>query len=373
MAIDTRSAPQRTTSLRTASLLPRAALLLLAAALVAGCSAPAAAPLPEAEPAAVPTSLAATGPAVGPDLNATTAAPPRLVEGEWWRIRFQGDFYEPQDVLRVVANATADGYIFGMPHEGWLKEAIVYHAPAFGDVAPDLSYEVHNERLVPLRFPLVAGDTWETKFAATPMVATVESADEHVAEIVLRPPPSDPTPTDTAMGLLAPADFDGAIRFTYDARMHEVVRMESAIGTWEVVEHGYEFRGWVSVPDGAHTAIDYGVFGPQTDNPLPTRAVEVDGSFNRMTVLHVVAAVSPGLFRVTSTAPDGQSFATELLGAPGFKMAIFEVANPGGTWQQEDLGVGAGATYTMGIAYQQYDILVPDGARRPTHGHEVVR
>src|SRR5687767_10344328 len=33
-----------------------------------------------------------TGPAVGPDLNATTAALPRLVEGEWWRIKYTSDF-----------------------------------------------------------------------------------------------------------------------------------------------------------------------------------------------------------------------------------------------------------------------------------------
>jgi hypothetical protein len=66
-------------------------------------------------------------------------------------------------------------------------------------------------------------------------------------------------------------------------------------------------------------------------------------------------------------------FVTEVIGAAGFGFGIHEVANPGGDWLQEDLAVGAGGTYTMGIAYQQYDILVPEGDRRPTHGHEVVR
>ncbi|HUR26012.1 MAG TPA: hypothetical protein VM327_08390 [Candidatus Thermoplasmatota archaeon] len=349
------------------------ALAILAVAVLAGCASPAAAPPAEPVPANVPTSLAATGPAVGPDLGATTAAAPRLVAGEWWRIRFSGDLYEPE-VLRVVANVSEDGYVFGMPHEGWLKEAIVYHAPAFGDVGLDLSYAVHNEIFEPLRFPLVAGATWETVFAATPMTATVEQADESTATIRYDPPTSaDPDPMAVALGLLMPAGDLGTMRLTYDARVHEIVRMESGIGSWEVVQHGYEFRGWVSVPTGAHTAIDYGTFGPDAANPLPTRTVHVDESFNRITLLHAVFALTPGVYRLTSTAPDGESFVTEVVGESGIHFGIYEVANPGGDWQQEDVAVGAGGTYTMGIAYQQYDILVPSGEQRPTHGHEVVR
>jgi hypothetical protein len=355
-------------------LLVPALSLLAVVGLLAGCAAPAEPPPSEPAPANVPTSLAETGPAVGPDLGATTAAPPRLVEGEWWRIRFSGDLYAPPEVLRVVANASADGYVFGMPHEGWLKEAIVYHAPAFGDVGLDLSYAVHNERFEPLRFPLVAGATWQTVFAASPMTATVEQADEFTATVRYDPPASSGVdPTATAIGLLMPTGELGSMRLTYDARMHEIVRMESGIGSWEVVEHGYEFRGWVSVPTGAHTAIDYGTFGPDASNPLPMRTVHVDASFNRITLLQAVFALTPGVYRVTSTAPDGQSFVTEVVGASGIHFGIHEVGNPGGDWQQEDVAVGAGGTYTMGIAYQQYDILVPSGERRPTHGHEVVR
>lgn len=352
----------------------RALFAVLALALLAGCAQPAD-PAP-AEPAAVDlaTSVIETGPAVGPDLAATTAEAPRLVEGEWWRIRFDGAIYASEPLLRVVANATEDGYVFGMPHEAWMKEAIVYHAPAFGDVGTDLSYAVHNERFEPLRFPLVEGATWTTVFAATPMTATVEQADEWTATIRFDPPATDdPDPMGTVMGVLLPLGDMGTMRLTYDARIHEIVRMESALGSWEVVEHGYEFRGWVSVPTGAHTAIDYGTFGPDTANPLPTRTVHVDESFNRITLLHAVFAVSPGVYRLTSTSPDGETFVTEVVGEAAFRFGIHEVGNPGGDWIQEDLAVGAGGTYTMGIAYQQYDILVPEGDRRPTHGHEVVR
>ena len=354
----------------------RAALVLLALTVLAGCSDPAPAPAPAVEEPLPPLSLLETGPAVGPDLNATTQAPPRLVEGEWWRIRFGSEFYAAQgvDVYRVVANVSEDGYVFGMPHEGWLKEAISYHAPAFGDVALDLSYNTHNERFAPLRFPLAVGDTWETTFATSPLIATVEAADDYTAEVVFRAPPPDPSPTDPATDLVGLTGGDGEfMRLTYDARVHEVVRMESFIGAWEVVEHGYDFEGWVSVPRGEHTAIDYGVFVADQGNPPPMRSVEVAEGFNRMTVMHFVASLSPGLFRLTSTAPDGQEFVTELSGPPGSATAFFEVTDPAGVWAQEDLLVGAGATYTMGIAYEQYDILVPDGASRPSHGHDVTR
>lgn len=316
-----------------------------------------------------------TGPAVGPDLDATTAAAPRLVEGEWWRIKFSSGFYDDvNEVVRVVANVTGDGYIFGMPHEGWFKEAIAYHAPAFGDVGLDLSYATHNVVFQPVRFPITAGDTWETHFAASPMTATVESADDATAVIRLDPPPStDPTAPVMSLAGLAPS---GTMRLTYDARQHEVVKMESFIGTWEVVEHGYDFEGWVTVPRGEHTAIDYGTFwAAEGEQPVTTREVEVEGGFNRLTMMHLIAPVSPGTFHVRSTTPGGEEFLTEVMATTSddFVVRFYEATDPDGTWIQEDSAIGAAATYSMGIAYHQYDIHLPDQARRTDHSHAVIR
>lgn len=350
-----------------------AATVAMLASLLSGCTSP----TPVEEPIladTVPTSLIATGPAVPPDLNATTAAAPRLIEGEWWRMKVNTGLGDTTDLLRVVANVSADGYIFGMPHEAWVKEAISNHAPAFGNVGLDLSYDTHNDLFTPFRFPLVAGDTWETTFVTQPVIAKVESADERTAVVTYEAPEQEPDPTNpmsvffTVMGGLPP------MKITYDASIHEAIKMESGGAVqWEVVEHGYEFRGWVSVPDGLHTAIDYGVITPDPSNPLPTRTVHVDDSFNRITVLHYVVALTPGVFRLTSTTPEGEAFTTEVVGVPGESFQVFEVSAPGGDWTQENVNGGGGVTYTMGIAYQQYDILVPQGDRRPTHGHEVVR
>lgn len=316
-----------------------------------------------------------TGPAVGPDLNATTQAPPRLVEGEWWRIRFRADFASAAGVtefVRVLANATEEGYIFGMPHEGWYKEAIAYHAPAFGDVALNLSYRTHNVWFEPVRFPLQKDQTWITHFAASEMKATVEQADEHTATIrfdpTRKPEPTDPV-TDR-LGLTG----GGTMRAYYDARVHEIVKMESFIGVWEVVEHGYGFEGWVTVPRGEHTAIDYGTFGPAAPGqPLFTRTVNVEGGFNRLTMMHAIFAVSPGQYRVVSVTPDKKEFRTEITGTQTLALKFYEATNPDGKWNQEDFAAGVGGTYSMGIAYHQFDIRLPDQQRRADHSHPVVR
>ncbi|MEK6975676.1 MAG: hypothetical protein AABY18_04955 [Candidatus Thermoplasmatota archaeon] len=360
----------------------RPALLLVALLAFAGCADP------PTDDGSVPDVLidengpdttftdVVTGPAAGPDLNATTAAAPRLVEGEWWRIEFSSGFYDGvNDVVRVVANATAEGYIFGMPHEGWFKEAIAYHAPAFGDVERNLSYATHNVVFEPVRFPLTAGATWDTFFAASPMTATVESADEFTATIRLDAPPSDDptTPVTDLMGLTGGA----GMVLKYDARQHEVVEMQSGIGTWKVIEHGYGFQGWVTVPRGEHTAIDYGTFWALTpDQPITTRDIEVSGGFNRLTMMHLIAPLAPGSFHIKSTTPSGEEFLTEAMpveAQPKLVLRFYEATDPDGTWTQEDSVAGVAATYSMGIAYHQFDIHLPDQARRSDHNHAVIR
>lgn len=315
-----------------------------------------------------------TGPAVGPDLNATTAAPPRLVPGEWWRVRFEAYLAgETVEVVRVVAHADEDGYIVGMPHEGWLKEAISFHAPAFGDVNPDLSYNTHNQRFEPVRFPMATGDTWETSFAMTPLLAEVVQADEQTATIRFTPT-QEPQPTDPAFALLGFAG-GGAMELVYDARQHEIVRMVSGFGTWEVVEHGYGYEGWVTVPRGEDTVIDYGTFGPASADHGPVaQELTVDGGFNRLTMMHFVGSADgvPGTFRVRDVDPAGTEFLTEMTGT-GYTIRFYESNQPDGTWTVEDLNGGVGFTYSMGIAYHQYDIHLPSGNRRSDHSHGVIR
>lgn len=357
--------------------------LLACALLLAGCAQPADNP-PAATTLPVvivddrpDTSFGdvATGPTAGPDLAATTAEAPRLVRGEWWKIRFDSQFFVGKpEMVRVVADATSDGYVFGMPHEGWFKEAIAYHAPAFGDVGLDLSYETHNQRFEPVKFPLVEGATWKTIFATTEYTATVERADATTATIRFDPKPSEPQPTDAAFAALSPFGATGIMRVEYDARQHEVVKLVSDIGQWQVVDHGYDFQGWVTVPRAIHTAIDYGQFLPATPGePAVKRTKMVEGGYNRLTIVHGIFALGPGAYRITSTSPNGTAFVTEHVGGQSFTLKFYEASSPDGEWQLEDVVGGPGATYTMGMAYHQYDVRLPDGVIRTDHSHPVIR
>ena len=362
----------------------RFAVALLMAALLAGCAAD-----PEADDA--PSLIidadrpdttytdVETGPAVEPDWNATTAEAPVLVPGEWWRIRY--DITAPGledtlvEVVRVVADVTEDGYLVGMPHAGWLKEAISFHAPAFGDVGPDLSYDTHNQRFEPVQFPLTAGSSWDTVLAAQPFVAEVTAADEHTATIEFTSVNPDGSAADPVLVALGIAPGDSTMTLTYDARQHEVVRMESPLGTWEVVEHGYGFEGWVTIPRGQDTAIDYGTFLAASESHTPLeRTLEVPEDFNRMTMMHFVGTLNeaPAHMQARDVTPQGEEHVTEMTDS-GYRLSFYEVRDPGGTWTVQDTVIGAGFTYHMGIAYFQYDIHLPDGARRADHGHEVIR
>ena len=359
--------------------------LALVALVLAGCATPTG-----EEPSSTPTppplvvdgsrpdptfADVVVGPAAAPDLDATTQAAPRLVAGEWWRIRFTSSFFdETPEFLRVVAEVTPEGYVIGMPHEGWFKEAIAFHSPAFGDVGLDLSYALHNVPFEPVRFPLVEGATWTTTFGTGEFTATVESADEHVAAVRFDPVPSDPQPTDTVFAALVPFASGGSMRLVYDARQHEVVSFESMIGKWEVVEHGYGFEGWVTVPRGLHTAIDHGQFLAATPGqPVVSRSITIDGGYNRLTLMHGIYALAPGAYRIRDVSPNGTEYVTEIIGGEGFTVRFHEAADPDGTWTAEDLVGGAGGTYTMGMAYHQYDIHLPEGAKRSDHSHPVVR
>lgn len=356
--------------------------LVLACLLLAGC-AESTEPEPEGDGILIDenrpdTSYGAvsTGPAVAPDLNATTAEAPRLIPGEWWRIQYENVLNEDVvEVVRVVADVDEAGYVVGMPHEGWLKEAISFHAPSFGDVNFDLSYNTHNQLFTPLQFPITLGDSWLTHMAAMPYEATVTQVDDHTATIEMVSVNSNPTPADPVLVALGILPGDTIMTLHYDARQHEIVSMESAIGTWRVVEHGYDYQGWVTIPRGEDTAIDYGVFGPVSDAHTPLeRTLTVADDFNRMTMMHFVGTANdaPGHMQARDVAPDGTEHITEFTGA-GFHLQFYEIKDPGGTWTVQDTVAGAGFTYHMGIAYFQYDIHLPDGGRRADHSHSVIR
>ncbi len=321
-----------------------------------------------------------TGPVASPDAEATLDAPPRLVAGEWWRIRFESPFTgETVEFVRVVAAVDGESYVVGMPHEGWYKEAVVYHAPGFGDVNADLSYLTHNVLFTPLQFPLTADATWTTQFSGGP---------EMTARVTTDPVAKTATVTFTSSGgggfFGLPVGGNGGgdqtvLELVYDATIHEVREFRHQTLVYEVIEHGYGFEGWITIPRGEDMAFFHGRIGPALDldgNPAPpTDAVELSGGFNRVTFIHVLGGVTPapGAYREVAKAPDGTEYVTEAVPGGPVQLAFHEATNPDGAWELTHVVGGAGIGFMEGIAYHQYDVRLPDGAKRSDHSHAVIR
>lgn len=366
----------------------RAPVLLVLAAVLAGCA------QPQAEPASAGNASidvavgerpettfgnVTTGPAAPPDLNATLDRAPRWVPGEWWRIRFTSPLTGlEEEFVRVVAAVEGDQYLVGMPHEGWYKEVMVVHAPGFGEVrAEDLSWHTHDNEFQPLRFPLTDDATWTTSFSGGP---------ELTATVV-----TDPAQRTAEIAFSAP-NGNTPLRVVYDAKAHEIVRFEHPILTYEVLEHGYDFRGWVTIPRAEDLVFFHGralgvnAFGapPPAPSPNPRETVEIAGGYNRMSFFQAVGGGLPGplgavptpasgAYRAYAKGPDGTEFVTEAVPGGPLAFAFFESAGPDGAWELEHVAAGPGVAFIEGIAYHQYDIRLPDAARRSDHAHAVVR
>jgi len=323
------------------------------------------------------------GEAAAPDANATLAAPPQLQVGEWWTISMESPLDgRTATYTRVMAEISDEGYVFGMPHEGWYKEAVVYHVPFFGDVNPDLSGHAHDIPFVPLKFPLTDGQTWETHWESQnqPLTATVD-ADEA---------------TNRATVTFTQPNGNVLISLVYDATLHEIVEFTESTISYRVTAHGYDFKGWVTVPRGEDLIFFHGRIGGAlgitpgglAPAPLPSDEVDVIGGYNRMSFIlmrgdigltsafggSAVPPMAPGVYGIKATDPDGVVY--ELAPEPmvdGLQVEFFESTSGDGQWLLEYTNTGPGATFMEGIAYHQYDIKIPTGEKRSDHSHEVVR
>lgn len=307
------------------------------------------------------------GTAAPPDANATLLEAPKLREGEWWKIHMTSPLTgDDVTFIRVVAKVEGDQYVVGMPHEGWYKEAVIYHTPAFGDIGADLSYRAHNIPFLPVKFPLTDGATWTTQFERPPdLTATVKVDSPTEATVVFTDP-----------------DGNAAVTLVYDATIHEVREFTHSTVVYEVVEHGYGFEGWITVPRGEHLFFEHGrlgapVLGFDLQPAGPVESVEVSGGYNRMSFIlavgNALGVEQGGAYRETVTAPDGTQYTLESIPGAPLVFEFFEHANPDGVWQLEHLAAGPGIAFVEGIAYHQYDIHLPTGNVRSDHSHEVIR
>ena len=309
--------------------------------------------------------------AAAPDLNATLAAPPRWVPGEWWRYHFTSPLTGVEvEFIKVVGAVDGETYVVGMPHEGRYKEAVVYHTPCFGDIrAEDLGCHAHNIPFQPLQFPLTDESTWVTQFERPPdLTASVKVLSPTEAEITF-------------------TDEQGNVHITqiYDATIHEVRSFQHDIAVYEIVEHGYGFEGWITIPRAESLVFEHGRLGTPVVGFVggvapgaPRESVEIVGGYNRLSFILAVgniglAPAEAGAYRETATAPDGTVYTKESVGPAPITIEFYEHKDPDGIWELEHVAAGPGIAFIAGIAYHQYDIHLPSGNIRSDHSHEVIR
>jgi hypothetical protein len=308
----------------------------------------------------------------------TLDAAPQWRLGEWWTYRmtdgFTGGSYE---FTRVVAgeDRAAGNYLVGFPVNEFNNDVMLFHIPGFGDIRQsDLSYETHDAVFQMLDFPLEDGKTWEAEFEGTGLgTAIVAAGDDGTATVEL-----------ITQGYNVVGE--------YDAGLGEFRSMTINNGTYaeyEVVGHGYDFRGLVRVPHAHDLIFIHGRLAgaadvgpnPEMQAPVvgiglstsPTETVTIADGYDRAAFIIAVGGgagfglpPAVGYFQETVTAPDGSVYQETLTPADvaagtGLKVTAFGHDFPEGEWNLQHVAAGAGIAFVEGIGYHSIDIDLPSG------------
>lgn len=354
----------------------RAALLLVAALVAAGCLSG------EPEPRDPADERTPSRPAFDPRAErpspedrtdggesgrASLATAPGLVPGQWWNIRVTSPLLPaPVEWTRVVAGVEGEDYLIGQPRDTWSTEGILLHVPGLGEVSRrDLSFEAHDVRFHPFSFPLTDGKEWDTAFEGLPVTARTTVLADGTAEIWYC--------------------CGRNISALYDPAMGDFVRFEvEGLLTYEVLDHGLDWEGVVTVPHGHDLVFRHGriagVLSVDQEPGPPVEDVVLSDDYQRISFFQLagpldLAPPAPlaGAFIERVTAPDGTVYETARLPheGPGFTTNTFESTNVGGTWHFEHVAPGPGIAFTEGIAYHVFDVEVPSGRLLGDHSEHV--
>lgn len=282
--------------------------------------------------------------------------PPDWLVGEWWKVQVTTFWGGKFEATRVVAAVEGDDYLVGMPERDWVNALLLLHVPGVGEVSRfDLSFEQHDVRFEPLRFPLERGATWSTAFEGRPVTAKVLSASGARAEI-------DLNGTDDHMVL------------TYDAEVGEVVKfVHDTYAQYEVVAHGTGYRDIITVPRGQDLVFLKfrlgGVLGPGLQPAPPIDTVTVSPDYDRISLALLLGTTLPdtnspqAVYREIVHDPSGGTY-DELvspLHGPGLFVFTYMKNKPGGTWTFDHYALGPGIAGAEGIAYKIQNVQSATG------------
>lgn len=343
--------------------------------LLAGCAEAPAAPKESPSTSFVPpVAKKPDGTPYGP-----LEAPPLWQIGEWWKIRLVDLTGAVIEVTRIVAAVEDQFYLVGMPKDQFRDDLMVLHLPGFGQILrSDLSFEIHDAPFQPLKFPLKAGESWNTGFEGRSLLARVVSAEGTVARVNLRTPPG--------------MQGSDNINITYDAATRDVSNhSQPGYAFYDVIDHGYNYTGTVLVPHmhdlvfqhfriaGAFASFSTNVNSPPQPAPNITETIRLGNGYDRASFVLILVDITAilagqsrplGVYQETVVAPGGKKFEATLSPADTspVKVPTYFMEKPGGEWTLTHVAGGFGVAGAEGIAYHIYEFDLPSGKLKPSTG-----
>lgn len=293
----------------------------------------------------------------------TLEDPPALEDGEWWTVEITSSFTGLETQATVVkAGGHGERYMVGMPDAQFVENAVLLHMPPHGPVeASTLGYPVHESIFHPLTFPLEEGQSWQTTWIGETLEAEVTNVDaeEGVAHIEM----------EGENGLSIEIHHEADLGYP---RYIEI----DGYGSYEIVDHGYDYDGDVHVPWNPEIAFFSGRIAGAIDTNLqpapPMEEIEVTGDHDEAVVallLGNVAEAAPGHYEASATGPDGSTHEASLTATPGgdsWEIAATVHEDPTGTWEMEYIAGGAGVAAAEAIAYEAMHVVLEDGEMQGT-------
>jgi len=263
----------------------------------------------------------------------TLAGPPAPEVGEWWTVEVDPQLVGATFPTTLVVTDRSQGRVgIGIPPEQFSHDFLVLHIPVLGDLdLATFAWRVMWDDFEALRFPLEPGRSWSADFHGRDVEATVTGVDGDRAFI-------------TMIG-------DGErIELVYDARLGMITefREEALKLGFRITGHGFDYAGPVLALSGIELGFMQGgpseSAGPhdhgtgEAGTSTATLEVATNGSHGSLSLVvwNVGFEDQPGTYRITATAPDGNTFEETFelaAGAPPVSVTSFGHESVQGTWR----------------------------------------
>ncbi|HET6403512.1 MAG TPA: hypothetical protein VFH78_02600 [Candidatus Thermoplasmatota archaeon] len=286
-------------------------------------------------------------------LRAVDVEEPRWNVGDWWTYNVTSDLIGASgDITVVVAEIVGDGYILGIPAQTREGEnaaaALLYHMPAIGPVHRDLSWDVHETRFEPAKWPLKDDLAWETTWISQSVHLTARQNGTRWT--------INNSGFEIDDGMRYELVYDPAVKwFTSFTRtgLDGVVRQSMTL-----VANGTGYNGTLRAPQFIEVAFlesrTQGVMSgglPAAPNPSFTPSPSATNL-----LVGCLAGGAPGQYRAELLSPAGGICALDVTVPPGdtgVRAQVLEVDASEGQWQARLAAIGQGSATVEVLAWPE--------------------